>query len=146
METVFPSRASKFSLISAEVDVTSYFVISKVKEEIKQLGNVNMNAIEDYKEVSERYEFMNKQRNDLVEAEQTLLSIIEELGAYHGYGGLKGGDAGRALLEKVFGKGTVGSFYDEKGNLVGEVNNLRLYLVVFMINVGIKNSIQIYMH
>ena len=53
--------------------------ISKVKEEIKQLGNVNMNAIEDYKEVSERYEFMNKQRNDLVEAEQLLQNIISEL-------------------------------------------------------------------
>ena len=53
--------------------------ISKVKEEIKQLGNVNINAIEDYKEVSERYEFMNKQRNDLVEAEQLLQNIISEL-------------------------------------------------------------------
>ena len=53
--------------------------ISKIKEEIKQLGNVNMNAIEDYKEVSERYEFMNKQRNDLVEAEQLLQNIISEL-------------------------------------------------------------------
>ncbi len=53
--------------------------IAKVKEEIKQLGNVNINAIEDYKEVSERYEFMNKQRNDLVEAEQLLQNIISEL-------------------------------------------------------------------
>ena len=53
--------------------------ISKIKEEIKQLGNVNINAIEDYKEVSERYEFMNKQRNDLVEAEQLLQNIISEL-------------------------------------------------------------------
>ena len=53
--------------------------ISKIKDEIKQLGNVNINAIEDYKEVSERYEFMNKQRNDLVEAEELLLNIISEL-------------------------------------------------------------------
>ena len=53
--------------------------ISKIKEEIKQLGNVNINAIEDYKEVSERYEFMNKQRNDLVEAEELLKNIISEL-------------------------------------------------------------------
>ena len=53
--------------------------IAKIKEEIKQLGNVNINAIEDYKEVSERYEFMNKQRNDLVEAEQLLQNIISEL-------------------------------------------------------------------
>ena len=53
--------------------------ISKIKDEIKQLGNVNINAIEDYKEVSERFEFMDKQRNDLVEAESMLLNIISEL-------------------------------------------------------------------
>ena len=53
--------------------------IVKIKDEIKQLGNVNINAIEDYKEVSERYEFMNKQRNDLVEAEELLMNIISEL-------------------------------------------------------------------
>lgn len=53
--------------------------ISRIKEEIKQLGNVNINAIEDYKEISERYEFMNKQRNDLVEAEEMLMNIISEL-------------------------------------------------------------------
>lgn len=53
--------------------------IAKIKEEIKQLGNVNVNAIEDYKEVSERFEFMDKQRNDLVEAENMLKNIIAEL-------------------------------------------------------------------
>ena len=53
--------------------------IAKIKDEIKQLGNVNINAIEDYKDVSERYEFMNKQRNDLVEAEEMLKNIISEL-------------------------------------------------------------------
>ena len=53
--------------------------IAKMKDEIKQLGNVNINAIEDYKDVSERYEFMNKQRNDLVEAEEMLMNIISEL-------------------------------------------------------------------
>ncbi|MGN0334889.1 MAG: chromosome segregation protein SMC [Lachnospiraceae bacterium] len=53
--------------------------ISRVKEEIRQLGNVNVNAIEDYKNLSERYEFMNTQRNDLVEAEEALKHIISEL-------------------------------------------------------------------
>ncbi len=53
--------------------------IAAVKDEIKQLGNVNINAIEDYKEISERYEFMNKQRNDLVEAEGLLMQIISDL-------------------------------------------------------------------
>ncbi len=55
--------------------------ISVLKDEIKKLGPVNIHAIEEYKEVSERYNFMNDQRNDLVEAEQTLLEIIADLDA-----------------------------------------------------------------
>ncbi len=50
-----------------------------LKEEIRKLGDVNVNAIEDYKNISERYEFMNTQRNDLVKAEETLKGIISEL-------------------------------------------------------------------
>ncbi len=50
-----------------------------LKLAIKALGNVNVNAIEDYKEISERYEFMSTQHEDLVKAEETLLKIIEEL-------------------------------------------------------------------
>ncbi len=53
--------------------------IEEVKAQIKGLGNVNVNAIEDYKEVSERYEFLKTQHDDLVTAEQTLIQIIEEL-------------------------------------------------------------------
>ncbi len=50
-----------------------------VKEEIRELGNVNVNAIEDYKEVSERYTFMDGQRKDLQEAEEALKQVILEL-------------------------------------------------------------------
>ncbi len=53
--------------------------IQMLKNEIKALGSVNVNAIEDYKNVSERYEFMKTQHDDLVEAEATLMKIIEEL-------------------------------------------------------------------
>ncbi|MCI8516224.1 MAG: chromosome segregation protein SMC [Hungatella sp.] len=52
-----------------------------LKGAIKALGNVNVNAIEDYKEISERYEFMRTQHEDLVRAEETLQGIIEELDA-----------------------------------------------------------------
>jgi len=54
-------------------------LIAQVKDEIRSLGDVNVNAIEEYKEVSERYEFLKGQHDDLVEAEQTLMGIIEEL-------------------------------------------------------------------
>ncbi|HIT90477.1 MAG TPA: AAA family ATPase, partial [Candidatus Merdenecus merdavium] len=53
--------------------------ILKTKEEIRTLGDVNVNAIEDYKNLSQRYEFLLAQHDDLVEAEKTLLHIIEEL-------------------------------------------------------------------
>jgi chromosome segregation protein len=53
--------------------------ITSLKEDIRKLGNVNVNAIEDYKEISERYEFMKTQHEDLLKAEETLLKIIEEL-------------------------------------------------------------------
>ena len=53
--------------------------ISAIKDEIKKLGDVNVNAIEDYKNLSERYTFMKTQHDDLVTAEKTLLDIIEEL-------------------------------------------------------------------
>ena len=53
--------------------------LEELKAAIRGLGNVNVNAIEDYKEISERYEFMKTQHEDLVKAEAALLSIIEEL-------------------------------------------------------------------
>ncbi|MDE6749142.1 MAG: chromosome segregation protein SMC [Lachnospiraceae bacterium] len=53
--------------------------ISGLKDEIRKLGDVNVNAIEDYKNLMERYTFLKTQHDDLVEAEQTLMGIIEEL-------------------------------------------------------------------
>ncbi len=52
---------------------------ASLKEEIRKLGDVNVNAIEDYKNLMERYQFLKTQHDDLVEAEKTLLHIIEEL-------------------------------------------------------------------
>lgn len=54
-------------------------LIAGIKDDIRKLGDVNVNAIEDYKEISERYEFLKTQHDDLVEAEKTLVGIIEEL-------------------------------------------------------------------
>ncbi len=50
-----------------------------VKTQIKALGDVNVNAIEDYKSVNERYEFLKLQHDDIVTAEANLVGIIEEL-------------------------------------------------------------------
>ncbi len=53
--------------------------IEELKGNIKGLGNVNVNAIEDYREISERYEFLKAQNDDLAAAREALLKIIEEL-------------------------------------------------------------------
>lgn len=55
--------------------------IASLKEQIRKLGDVNVNAIEDYKNLMERYTFLKNQHDDLVEAEKTLEGIISELDA-----------------------------------------------------------------
>ena len=53
--------------------------VNKLKKKIKEIGIVNLNAPEEYEKVNERFEFLNKQINDLNKAENTLLEIIEEM-------------------------------------------------------------------
>lgn len=53
--------------------------IASLKDQIKKLGDVNVNAIEDYKNLMERYTFLKTQHDDLVEAQKTLEGIIQEL-------------------------------------------------------------------
>ena len=54
-------------------------IVSTLKREIKSLGDVNVGAIEEYDRVKERYEFLNKQKEDLTNAENVLLEIITEM-------------------------------------------------------------------
>ena len=53
--------------------------IARIKEEIRRLGSVNVNAVEDYKNLLERHTFLSGQYEDLVEAEKALENIIQEL-------------------------------------------------------------------
>lgn len=53
--------------------------IAGIKEEIRNLGPVNVNAIEDYKEILERHTFLSGQYEDLIKAEATLMDIVTEL-------------------------------------------------------------------
>jgi len=54
-------------------------VTKQLKAEIKALGAVNVNAIEEYKIINERYIFLTTQRNDIINAEDKLQKIIAEL-------------------------------------------------------------------
>lgn len=53
--------------------------VNSYKHQIKDLGPINPNAPEEYEKISGRYEFLIKQQQDLVEAENTLLEIIKEM-------------------------------------------------------------------
>ena len=53
--------------------------VTTLKREIKALGEVNVSSIEEYERVSERYNFLNKQKEDLEKAENMLLEIINEM-------------------------------------------------------------------
>lgn len=51
----------------------------KLKSRIKELGDVNLSAIEEYKEVSERYSFLAEQRDDILRSKNELTGIISDM-------------------------------------------------------------------
>ncbi len=53
--------------------------VNTYRANIKRIGMVNINAIEEYERVNTRYEFLTKQREDLFSAENTLLDIMNEM-------------------------------------------------------------------
>lgn len=53
--------------------------LAEIKQKIRSLGSVNVAAIEEYKEVSERYRFMSSELSDIETAKRELEKLIEEL-------------------------------------------------------------------
>ena len=53
--------------------------IIKYKSEITKLGLVNLGAIEEYKELFEKYTFMKTQKDDLVKAKEELLNVVKDM-------------------------------------------------------------------
>ncbi len=53
--------------------------VKDLKSEIKDLGNVNIGAIEDFKNIKERFEFLTKQQADLIDAKGNLLEVIKDM-------------------------------------------------------------------
>ena len=53
--------------------------LAELKQKIKNLGSVNVGAIEEYKEVSERYTFMSEQVEDVEKSKKEIISLISEL-------------------------------------------------------------------
>ena len=53
--------------------------INEIKNMIKELGPINVAAIDDYIKTKDRYEFMTNQRNDMEQAREKLLRVIAEM-------------------------------------------------------------------
>ena len=53
--------------------------VNKLKKELNEIGVVNLAAKDEYERISTRYEFLTTQREDLYNAENTLLEIIKEM-------------------------------------------------------------------
>lgn len=53
--------------------------VKSLKRDIEALGQVNLGAIDEYERVSTRYRFLQEQREDLLQAKETLLNVIAEM-------------------------------------------------------------------
>ena len=53
--------------------------IQSLKNQIKTLGHVNVEAVDEYSETKERFDFLDQQQKDLLEAKKSLHRIIEEM-------------------------------------------------------------------
>ena len=64
--------------IDTDIEAAKVKVV-ELRKEISSLGNVNLDAPKEYEEVSERYEFLTKQREDLEGAKGKILTAIDEM-------------------------------------------------------------------
>ena len=79
-ETYSMTYEKAISLYKLEIDDNiARSKVNSLKRQIRELGPVNEMAPEEYERVSERYEFLIHQQEDLSQAETTLLQIIEEM-------------------------------------------------------------------
>lgn len=53
--------------------------VIQLRQSISRLGNVNLDAPNEYKEVKERFDFMTSQKEDLEKASQQILAAIDEM-------------------------------------------------------------------
>ncbi|MCC5912002.1 MAG: chromosome segregation protein SMC [Clostridiaceae bacterium] len=54
------------------------------KDQLKTIGNVNLQSIEEYQSIKERYEFLKQQKEDLEKAEASLIKVIKDMEATMG--------------------------------------------------------------
>ncbi len=87
METHLQRLASEYQMtydfakskISNEIVENAKEEVAKLRSEIEHLGNINMNAPEEYSEVNERYETLKKNIEELTLSRDKILSAIDEM-------------------------------------------------------------------
>ena len=72
-------REAENHAVSVESVLTAKRRLNELKSKIKSLGNVNVSAIEEYKEVSERHKFMTEQVGDIEKSRTEILKLIGDL-------------------------------------------------------------------
>lgn len=72
-EYAFENYQESVDIESAKMEVAA------LRNQLTSLGHVNIDAIEEYKEVSTRYETMNTQRLDLIQAQDKIIQAIAEM-------------------------------------------------------------------
>ena len=83
---------------------TTQHEVRELKRNLSQLGDVNLGAIEEYVRVSERFEFLNSQKYDLMEAKSKLYGVIKEIEEEMAKRFLQAFEAIRAQFDGVFKK------------------------------------------
>lgn len=79
-ETYALTYEAAINTYKLDIDIdTARSKVNSLKRQIKEIGVVNLTAIDEYEEVNNRYEFLLGQRDDLTKAENTLLEIISEM-------------------------------------------------------------------
>jgi chromosome segregation protein len=78
--------------------------VRSLKQKIASLGEVNLGAIEEYKRLTERLEFLEQQQNDLIEAKNTLYEVIRNIESEMSRRFLESFEAIRTEFQDVFVK------------------------------------------
>lgn len=81
LQTEYVTTFERASLTYDRVDdvEAAKQMVAQLKQAIDRLGTVNLGAIEEYDRLLERYEFLQEQKDDLLEAKATLYAVIKEM-------------------------------------------------------------------
>ena len=106
-----------------EIDIVdSKYHVDKLRQKINELGNVNLEAIEQYDDVNQRYLTLNEQRLDLLNAQDSILKAIKEMDGVMTSTFSKTfekiNQEFNDVFRRLFGGGKASLFYSEPDNIL----------------------------